>query len=132
MSSNRTGIRNTEAITTVKEEARLAEWQKQIEERQNEGLGVTAWCKKQGISKSTYYHRLRLVREYQYPSIEQLPESSTEQKAVEKRFIVPVSVPARRAIESEIEIRLGELRVSFRGDVSPEALKAVIEVLRSC
>lgn len=42
MSSNRTDIRNTEAITTVKEEARLAEWQKQIEERQNEGLGVTA------------------------------------------------------------------------------------------
>ncbi|MGM9664806.1 MAG: hypothetical protein ACI3XF_08215 [Eubacteriales bacterium] len=38
MSSNRTDIRNTESIATVKEEARLAEWQKQIEERRNEAF----------------------------------------------------------------------------------------------
>lgn len=59
MSGHRTDIRNTEAITTVKEEARLSEWQKQIEERQSSGLSMKAWCKERGMSQSAYYHRLR-------------------------------------------------------------------------
>lgn len=132
MSRHIENTHNPETIAEIKDEIRLSEWQKQIEERRTEGLGVAAWCERKGISKSTYYHRLRRVREYMYKFTVQLPERSAEQKAVEERCIVPVSVPARRASESEIEIRLGELRASFHGDASPEALKAVIEVLRSC
>lgn len=42
----------TPAIAEIKERVQFAEWQRQIEERQSEGLGVAAWCEQQGISKS--------------------------------------------------------------------------------
>ena len=54
----------TQAIAEIKERVQFAEWQRRIEERQSEGLGVAEWCERQGISKGAYYYRLRKIREY--------------------------------------------------------------------
>lgn len=119
----------TPAIAEIKERVQFAEWQRQIEERQSEGLGVAAWCEQQGISKSTYYYRLRKVREHICRVAGSLseapPESSMEQQ------IVPIRMAANTVTEKRIEIVSGDLRISFTGETDISSLKAVVEALRS-
>ena len=113
----------TQAITEVKESVQLSKWQSEIEERQSSGMSVDAWCSRQGISKNTYYYRLRKVREHLCEIAGQLPE---EQR------VVPISTSVRAPSESKIEISHGDLQVSFTGAVLPDVLRTVIEALRSC
>lgn len=54
----------SQAIVAVKREVQLAEWQRQIQARQEQGVTVDEWCMSMGISKGAYYHRQRKVREY--------------------------------------------------------------------
>ena len=120
----------TTAITEIKEQVQIEQWQKDIEDRQAAGLSIAAFCERHGISKSTYYYRLRKVREHLcYVSgilPKKPPELSNEQQ------IVPIRVAAKTATENRIEIVSGDLRISFTGETDPSALKAIIEALRSC
>ena len=54
---------SSQAIVAVKREVQLSEWQRQVQERQEQGIPVDEWCASLGISKGVYY-RLRKVREY--------------------------------------------------------------------
>jgi len=55
---------SSQAIVAVRREVQLSEWQRQAQERQEQGIPVDAWCASLGISKGAYYHRLRKVRAY--------------------------------------------------------------------
>ena len=55
---------SSQAIVAVKRDVQLSEWQRQVQERQEQGIPVDEWCASLGISKGAYYHRLRKVREY--------------------------------------------------------------------
>ena len=55
---------SSQAIVAVRREVQLSEWQRQVQERQEQGILVDEWCASLGISKGAYYHRLRKVREY--------------------------------------------------------------------
>ena len=119
-----------QAIAEIKERVQIAEWQRQIEERQSEGLSVAAWCERQGIGKSTYYYRLRKIREYICQLTGQ--QSVEKTKAEEKQQIIPIPTSVSAPCENRIEIISGDLRISFVGETTSSALKAVIEALRSC
>jgi hypothetical protein len=54
----------TNAIPEIKEQIQIEQWQRDIENRQTADLSIAAFCAQQGISKSTYYYRLRKAREY--------------------------------------------------------------------
>jgi hypothetical protein len=118
------------AITEIKEQVQLDRWQKQIEERQMAGLSIAAFCEQRGISKTTYYYRLRKVREHLCRSAGLLPELPSE--APNEQRVVPIRTVTENARESRVEIVSGDLRISFVGETSPSALRAVIEALRSC
>ena len=120
------GYEKTQTIAEIKEQVQLAEWQRQIQARQEQGLTVDEWCSSLGISQTTYYYRLRKVREHLCQATEMLPKSANEHQ------IIPIQTVATEIPKSQIEIKLGELSVSFTGEASPDALKAVIEALRSC
>lgn len=125
----------TQAIAEIKEQVQFAEWQRQIEERQSEGLGVAAWCEQQGISKSAYYYRLRRVRAHLCQKIGVLPETvpgENTEEAVAENCIVPIRKTVQMPSENRIEIISGDLRISFVGETALSALKVVIEALRSC
>jgi hypothetical protein len=118
------------AITEIKEQVQLDRWQKQIEERQMAGLSIAAFCEQRGISKTTYYYRLRKVREHLCRSSGLLPELPSE--APNEQRVVPIRTVTENTRESRVEIVSGDLRISFEGEPNPAALKAVIEALRSC
>ena len=125
-----TATRATRAITEIKEQVQLERWQKQIEERQATGLSIGAFCEQHGISKTTYYYRLRKVREHLCRSAGLLPELPSESSS--KQQVVPIRMGAEIISESRVEIVSGDLRIAFVGESNPSALRAVIEALRSC
>ena len=121
----------SQAIEKVKQEVQLSEWAKDLEQQRQEGLGVDEWCEKAGIKRSTYYYRLRRVREHLCRVTGQMPQEHKD-SAVSSQQIVPIRTVGRISSESNGEIQCGEIRVSFSGTVTADHLRTVLEVLRSC
>ena len=46
---------SSQAIVAVRREVQLSEWQRQVQERQEQGIPADEWCASLGISKGTYY-----------------------------------------------------------------------------
>ena len=130
MSNKTEQIHATQAIAAIKEQVQLEQWQKDIADRQTTGRSITAFCEEQGISKSTYYYRLRKVREYMCRATGVLPKESPE--PLKKQQVVPIRVAGETVPENRIEIVSGDFRISFVGETSPLVLKTVIEAIRSC
>lgn len=120
----------TASIGKLKEQIRYAEWARQHEEQQSSGLSVTEWCKEKGISPSTYYNRLRRMREvlcekYITPCETAADTSPTEQQSI-------VALRSRTVNAEEITIEYGGVKICIKGDIPTEKLSAIIGVLRSC
>ena len=99
-------------IVAIKTEVREQNWETMIFECQQSGIPVKEWCPINGINPSTYYSRLRKLRE----------------KAC--REIVPIEAPKAEVI-SEIKITSGEIVVSLPLNTGAETIKAVLTALRS-
>ena len=62
-------LRKTEAggymseIMEIRQQVRLNQWSAMVQEREDSGLSVKAFCKQAGIATKTYYYRLRRLRE---------------------------------------------------------------------
>lgn len=120
----------TQAIVEVKREVQLAEWQLQIQERQERGMTVDEWCASVGISKGAYYHRLRKVREYMCKSMGLVESGEKKKEASQPTAVVPIRTPQPKA-KAAIEMQLGELQIRFNESPNTEQLKAVLGSLMS-
>ena len=124
-------------IKEIKSELRHREWTEQIQECQNSGQTVKEWCKGIGISPSTYYNRLRAVREEMLSRQPKLHE------------IVPVSVSAEltedKAVLSEkssfsdkpkgtekIIIRKNGIEIEIPCDTDEKIITAMLRGLKEC
>ena len=121
----------SQAIEKVKQEVQLSEWAKDLERQREEGLSIGEWCESHGIKRSTYYYRLRRVREHLCRVTGQLPREP-ECSAVSSPQIVPIREVQQMPSKSNVEIQCGEIRVSFSGTVTADHLRTVLEVFRSC
>ena len=120
----------TQAIVEVKREVQLAEWQRQIQERQERGMTVDEWCASVGIGKGAYYHRLRKVREYMCKSMGLVESGEKKKEASQPTAVVPIRTP-RPKEKAAIEMQLGELQIRFNESPDTEQLKAVLGALMS-
>ena len=123
-----------QAIAAVKREVQLAEWQQQIQTRQEQGLTVDEWCIRLGISKGAYYHRLKKVvnsREYLCQRMGVMENTEKDGVSGETSRSVAV-VPIRTAQPNKkatIEMQLGDLQVKFNESPTAEQLKVVLRIL---
>ena len=113
----------SQGIAAVKREVLLAEWQRQIQARQEQGATVDEWCISQGISKGTYYHRLRKVREYMCQSMGVMENGASVSAAV-----VPIRMAQPKG-RTAIEMQLGALQIKFNEIPDAEQLKIVLDAL---
>lgn len=120
----------TQAIVEVKREVQLAEWQRQIQERQERGMTVDEWCASVGIGKGAYYHRLRKVREYMCKSMGLVESGEKKKEASQSSAVVPIRSPQPKE-KAAIEMQLGELQIRFNESPDTEQLKAVLGALMS-
>lgn len=104
----------TSEIVAIKTEVRDQNWETMIFECQQSGIPVKEWCHLNGINPSTYYSRLRKLRE----------------KVCNE--IIPIEATAEAPKSSEIKITLGDMAVTLPSDSSAETIKAVLTVLKSC
>ena len=99
----------------VKKEIQLQNWSDKEIARQESGLTVTEWCRQEKISTSTYYYRLRRIREN---LCEQIPVAVTE--ITEKT----------ETDSAAIRIISGDLKVEISSDVPSEKIAAIIGALK--
>lgn len=105
----------TTAITEIKSNVSLQEWQQRILDCQSSGMSVKAWCQTNGISTGSYYFHLRKIRE----------------SVLEENQIVSME-KLRPASSSGIRIESGGIAITLPETVSPEQLAAVLTALKSC
>lgn len=115
----------SQAIAAVKREVQIAEWQRQIQERQEQGITVDEWCVNLGISKSAYYHRLRKVREYMCKRMGVMDNGAVNETP-HAAAVVPIRAAQPKAA---IEMQLGELQIKFNESPDAEQLKVVLTAL---
>ena len=105
----------TTAITEIKTTVSMEQWQQRIMECQQSGMSIKAWCQKNGVATSSYYHYLRKIRE----------------SMLQEKQIVPVELPKPTG-SSGIRIESGEITVTLPESVSAEQLTAILSALKSC
>ena len=116
----------SQAIAAVKREEQLSEWQRQIQERQEQGRTVDEWCISLGISKGTYYHRLRKVRKYMCQRMGVTEAGTSEERSLSAVVPIRVAQPKEKAA---IEMQFGDLQIKFNESTDTEQLKVVLAPL---
>ena len=116
----------SQAIAAVKREEQLSEWQRQIQERQEQGRTVDEWCISLGISKGTYYHRLRKVRKYMCKRMGVTEAGTSEERSLSAVVPIRVAQPKEKAA---IEMQFGDLQIKFNESPDAEQLKVVLTTL---
>ena len=96
-------------------------WRDMYESYLSSGKTVIEWCAENGISKKTFYYRLRQIRK---DVIE----------TVESHDIVPITaVPEQQKnTDASIKIHGSGISIELPVGISPEVLIAAIRGLRSC
>ena len=102
-------------VGMVKKEVQMQNWSEAELARQESGLTVTQWCRQERISTSTYYYRMRKIRE---SLCEQIP--------------VPVNEITEKTETDHAAIRIvsGDLKVEMSSDVPSEKIAAIIGALK--
>ena len=110
-----------DTIESVKKRVRYQKWQEMYEAYLSSGQSVIEWCAKNGISKKTFYYRLRKIRS---EAIEQ----------IEQHDIVPVKAPHPPAATTNDMIRISGsgIHIELPADISAEMVMTVIRGLRLC
>lgn len=114
----------SQAIAAVKRDVQLSEWQRQIQERQEQGRTVDEWCISLGISKGTYYHRIRKVREYMCQRMG-IMEADAPGETSRSAAVVPIRM-AQPKEKAAIEMQFGDLQIKFNESPDAEQLKVVL------
>ena len=85
------------------------------------GKNVTEWCAENGISKKTFYYRLRQIRKDMI-------------ETAESHDIVPITTVTEqtRVTDASIKIQGSGISIELPMEISPEILSAAISGLRSC
>ena len=103
----------TERIVETKELVNAAEWRERILSCQESGKTVTSWCEENGISLSTYYRKLRMMREEILSGEQQI-------------------VPIKPKVSHGIRITAGEISIAMPENADPDQLAAIIGALKTC
>lgn len=108
----------------LQKNAKLNAWYETLQARKASGQSVDAWCRENGIVRSTYYYWQKKVR-----------EALEARLGLEERreHFVALPAPGEKAGEKEsqaIRLRLGILEVEIPEGASRENIEAVIEALK--
>lgn len=114
----------TNAITTVKDDIQLREWSRQVQECSGSGLSVVQWCSMNGIPASTYYNRLRRLRETALEDIGCGTIAADAGQSV-------VRIEAASRVTEKIDIICGKLQIAVPADINAQTLTAMLTVLKN-
>lgn len=110
-----------DTIESIKTEIRHKKWREMYEAYLSSGQTVTEWCAENGVTKKTFYYRLRQIRNEAIDQIEQ-------------HDIISVTSPPPPATMTNGTIRISSsgIDIEFPTDISPDMVTAAIRGLRIC
>lgn len=124
-------------IKEIKSELRHHEWANQIQECQSSGQKVKEWCSSVGISPSTYYSRLRIVREEileRQPRLHEIVPVSVSSELTENSPNLSGAVPSSKESETvgRIMIRKNGIVIELPCYVDEHVIAAMLRGLKEC
>ena len=116
-------------IMEIRQQVRLNQWSAMVQEREDSGLSVKAFCKQAGIATKTYYYRLRRLRE---AAINQT-QFGTVQPAMSQPELVQYTPSVGYVPEpapQSIVIKTTDTTVEIPVNTHPEVVAAAVSFLR--
>lgn len=124
-------------IKEIKSELRHREWTEQIQECQNSGMTVKEWCESSGIKLSTYYSRLKAVREEtlsRQPKLHEIVPVSVSTELTGNRAVLPEksSFSDKPKSTEKIIIRKNGVEIELPCNTSEHTITAMLRGLKEC
>ena len=124
-------------IKEIKMELRHREWAEQIQECQNSGMTVKEWCESSGIKLSTYYSRLKAVREEtlsRQPKLHEIVPVSVSTELTGNRAVLPEksSFSDKPKSTEKIIIRKNGVEIELPCNTSENTISAMLRGLKEC
>lgn len=121
-------------VSQMKRAVSQAQWKQRIVECRNSGVPVKEWCRKQGISYSTYYrHEQALLKSAQdssdIPISEQAPQTLPIPFVDVSEMCQTASKPHTDSIV--IQVSAPDFKLKVTGEAAAKALKEIERVLRN-
>lgn len=115
-------------LQEIKKQMKLQEWSQMVRACRNSDLGITKWCKQNGINYKTYHYRQRRVFEsLSEPGNKQSLVLPPTTETVEFAPLRPRSPSSNSAILS-----LSNCTLEIPEGYDPDTLRAIIQVLWEC
>ena len=113
-------------VTLVKNQYRLEQWTRLIQDCQSSGMRVDDWCEANGVTHHAYYYWLRKVRKAacQDLSVTSEMESSTHFKQLK------VQAPAANT-QAAVIIHLPSATLEIQNGATQQTVEAVLLALKS-
>lgn len=115
-------------ISRIKTDLLMREWAEMVRICRSSGLTVKEWCLNNGINITTYYYRLKRVRDF---ICDNRLVKITDDCSSAHHDIVPVPMnPTLDNGTRQIKITSANISVELTPNVQPQLLKTVIEGLK--
>ena len=122
------------SIREVKTNLRHREREEQIRECQSSGMKVRDWCKTNGLNETTYYRRLRIVREEYLQntgnSVHQIVSVGVSNEIA--GAISNQTSSAKPDSQDKVVMRKGGIEIELPQSISQSTLPAVLRGLGKC
>ncbi|MCI7349663.1 MAG: IS66 family insertion sequence element accessory protein TnpB [Ruminococcus sp.] len=124
-------------LKDIHSELSHSEWAEQIQECQSSGQTVKEWCKGIGISPSTYYNRLRAVREEmlsRQPKLHEIVPVSVSTELAENNAVLSEksSFSDKPKSTEKIIIRKNSIEIEIPCDADEHIITAMLRGLKEC
>jgi transposase-like protein len=117
---------------SVKRNYYIQQWKSIIQDRNNSGMSVNAYCKQNGISRNSYFYWLRIIREetlaQQAPSgfVELNPQTDSE-----SGLSVVTAFPTETPETSQLTLSINGVTLLVTENTSSALLARTIGVLKN-
>lgn len=119
-------------IRSVKRNYSIQQWKSIIQDRNNSGMTVDAYCKKNGLSRHAYFYWLRMIREeaLEQPSASGFVELNLPADAGSEASVV-TAIPAVKAEPSQLILSINGITIQVTENTSPALLAKTIGVIKN-
>lgn len=116
-------------IMKIRQQVRLNQWSAMVQEGEDSGLSVKAFCKQAGIATKTYYYRLRRLREATIRQAQSGAVQATMSQPELVQYTPPTGYVAEPAPRS-IVIKTSSTTVEIPMNTNPEVVAAAVSFLK--
>lgn len=111
----------------IQHKIKLERWQVLVRACQESGDTVAGWCRKQGVSVSSYHYWEKVIR-----AMEANERDTNAMCAESREFVELARADPVKERQIVMTLRIGQVEADIYEDASREMIKTICEVLKGC